>query len=138
MHESIEHNGEIIGVIIYNSFNKEGVHFFTPEEFSQQLGYHRWPKGKHIEPHLHKEVKREIKLTQEFLYVKSGKILLKLFSSKKEPICDKVLSTGDCVLLSSGGHAIDFLEETEIVEIKQGPYIDKNTDKELFEDPRDK
>jgi len=32
------------------------------------------------------------------------------------------LSTGDSILFVSGGHAINFLIRTQLLEVKQGPY----------------
>ena len=33
-----------------------------------------------------------------------------------------VLEGGDVILLASGGHGFEILEETEMIEVKQGPY----------------
>jgi mannose-6-phosphate isomerase-like protein (cupin superfamily) len=41
------------------------------------------------------------------------------------------LKTGDVILLASGGHGFEFLEETELIEVKQGPYAG-DKDKERF------
>ncbi|MBX3590979.1 MAG: hypothetical protein KF755_08730 [Burkholderiaceae bacterium] len=43
-----------------------------------------------------------------------------------------VLSAGDVVLLAFGGHGFEMLESTEIVEVKQGPYVG-DADKTRFE-----
>ena len=32
------------------------------------------------------------------------------------------MKTGDVILLVSGGHGFEMLEESEIIEVKQGPY----------------
>ena len=34
-----------------------------------------------------------------------------------------ILQKGDIILLASGGHGFQVLEEVEMVEIKQGPYL---------------
>jgi hypothetical protein len=39
--------------------------------------------------------------------------------------------SGDVVLLSRGGHGFEMLEESEIVEVKQGPY-ESESDKFRF------
>jgi hypothetical protein len=44
----------------------------------------------------------------------------------------RVLLTGDVILLAGGGHGFEMLEETEIIEVKQGPY-DGDKDKTRFE-----
>ena len=43
-----------------------------------------------------------------------------------------ILRTGDVILLASGGHGFEVLEELEMYEIKQGPYIGED-DKTRFE-----
>ena len=69
MKEKIELNGKIIAIIIRNNFSKDGIEFFTPNDFSQQLGYMKRSEGYQIEPHIHNSVSREIKLTQEILFI---------------------------------------------------------------------
>jgi hypothetical protein len=33
------------------------------------------------------------------------------------------LYTGDVILLAAGGHGFEMLEDSQIIEIKQGPYV---------------
>ena len=35
----------------------------------------------------------------------------------------KILTTGDIILFASGGHGFEMLEQSEIIEVKQGPYM---------------
>jgi hypothetical protein len=44
----------------------------------------------------------------------------------------RVLNSGDIILLANSGHGVVMLEESEIIEIKQGPYLEKD-DKVRFE-----
>ena len=41
MIEKIIHKNIIIAIIIRNDYKKDGIEFFTPNNFSQQLGYMR-------------------------------------------------------------------------------------------------
>jgi hypothetical protein len=43
-----------------------------------------------------------------------------------------VLETGDVILLVSGGHGFEMLEDSEMIEVKQGPYTG-DSDKTRFE-----
>ena len=43
-----------------------------------------------------------------------------------------ILNKGDVVLLAFGGHGFEMIEESEIIEIKQGPYAGE-MDKVRFE-----
>jgi hypothetical protein len=35
-----------------------------------------------------------------------------------------ILDAGDLMLLSTGGHGFEILEDTDMIEIKQGPYAE--------------
>lgn len=113
---------EILAIVIKNNFNKEGMQFFTPESFPQQLAFVRHKKGKVIKPHIHNVVKREIYFTQEVDVIKRGKIKVNLYSMEKELLNTFILETGDVIMFASGGHGYEVLEDVEIILIKQGPY----------------
>jgi len=123
MVETITHNNEILALILRASFSESGVHFLTPDEFSQQLGYMRHPKGKVIEPHIHNETLRTITLTQEVLFIRKGKLRVDFYDKRQSYLESRVLSAGDVILLSAGGHGFEALEELEMIEVKQGPYV---------------
>ena len=132
--EEITHEGRLYGIVIRASFKKEGIHFFTPPEFSQQLGYMNRPKGYKVEAHTHKPVPRSISLTQEVLFLRAGKIRVSFFDHQGNPVTECILSSGDTILLAEGGHAVEMLEASELIEVKQGPY--QNDDK-IFLTPAD-
>jgi len=122
MIDYIKHHELLLAIIIRHNFKEEGIRFFTPDDFSQQLGYMNRPKGYVIQPHVHNAVNRTVTLTQEVLFVKSGLVRISFYSQEKEYLFDRVLETGDVILLSSGGHGFEMLEPTEMIEVKQGPY----------------
>jgi len=122
MVQEIKYEQEIFAIIIRAGFSENGIHFFTPDSFSQQLGYMRREKGYFIQPHVHNPVKREVIWTQEVLYIKSGKVRVDFYNKSKKYIQSTILMTGDVILLANGGHGFKMLEESEIYEIKQGPY----------------
>ena len=80
-------------------------------------------KGEIIEPHVHNEVNREIVRTQEVLIVRSGKVQVDLYNGENLYWGSFTLGAGDLVLLAFGGHGFTMLETTEILVIKQGPYL---------------
>jgi hypothetical protein len=134
MIKEITSGDKLIAIIIPQDFHTNSIEFFTPKEFSQQLGYMSHPAGHKIPPHTHKLVVREIQYTQETLLVKSGRIRVDLYSDEKKYIRSEELVAGDVILLASGGHGFVFLEESELIEVKQGPYISFEVDKERFEE----
>jgi hypothetical protein len=122
MIQNITNNGTILAVIIRNSFCKPGIHFATPNSFSQQLAYMRHPAGKIIIPHVHNPVLREVHFTQEVLLIRSGKLRVDFYDSTEKYIESVVLLKGDVILLAAGGHGFEVLEDLEMIEVKQGPY----------------
>ncbi len=122
MIETITHLGEILAIIIRSKFSAEGIQFFTPQDFSQQLGYMNRPQGYKIPPHSHNEVKREVTLTNEVLIIKSGKVRVDFYQKNKCYLESKLLFPGDVILLASGSHGFEMLESSEMIEVKQGPY----------------
>jgi len=118
-----DENGELIALVIGSRFEKDGIEFFTPGSFSQQLGYMYHPKGMIIPPHIHNRVDREVQLTQEVLFVRKGRVKVDLFNKKQKFITSVTLESSDVILLASGGHGFTMLEPTEMIEVKQGPYL---------------
>ena len=111
-----------LAIIIRSTYEKNGIEFFSNENDSQQLGYMKRPEGYEIKPHRHNLVKREVHVTQEVLFIKSGKIRVDFYNDNQEYFKSSILSSGDVILLSNGGHGFRILEESEIIEVKQGPY----------------
>lgn len=123
MIEHITVGDETIAIILSPEFDTPGVHFFTPPEFSQQLAYMRRPEGYTIEPHYHHPVMRNVQITQEVLFIRKGKVRVDFYDSDRKYACSRVLRAGEVILLASGGHGFTMIEESEIIEVKQGPYM---------------
>ena len=114
--------GELIAIMIRANAKTKGVKFFTPPDFSQQVGLLRHKKGSEVRPHVHKMIKRKVEITQEVLHIKKGRVAVYLYDHKHKPLCTRILMAGDTVILASAGHGIKVLEESLILEVKQGPY----------------
>ncbi|WP_248277817.1 hypothetical protein [Brasilonema sp. UFV-L1] len=123
MIENILHCNQLLALIVSNSFQKSGIHFFTPNNLSQQLAYMHHPTGKVIQPHVHNSVRREIIHTQEVLFLKKGKLRVDFYNDQQQYLESRILEAGDVILLVSGGHGFEVLEEIEMIEVKQGPYV---------------
>jgi hypothetical protein len=54
------------------------------------------------------------------------------YSEQKNFLFDRVLQSGDVILLAGGGHGFEVLEDIEMIEIKQGPY-QGDSDKTRFD-----
>jgi mannose-6-phosphate isomerase-like protein (cupin superfamily) len=122
MIENINYNNLQLAIIIRSDYKKEGIEFFTNDNDSQQLGYMNRPEGYIIPPHRHNIVPRAVHLTQEVLFIKSGKVRVDFYDNDQNYFQSTVLEKGDVILLSDGGHGFKMLESSEMIEVKQGPY----------------
>ncbi len=122
MIENILHADTLLAVILRANYHAEGIQFFTPNDFSQQLGYMNRPQGYVIPPHVHNPVAREVQFTKEVLIIRSGKVRVDFYDDEQNYLESRVLYQGDVVLLAFGGHGFEMMEATEIIEVKQGPY----------------
>ena len=129
--EYIFEDNKLLAIILRTSFQKEGIDFFTPSDFSQQLGYMNRSKGYKIQPHIHNKVEITNDSTQEVLFIKNGLVRVDFYKTDKPYYKSKILNTGDVILLSFGGHGFEMLEDSEIMEVKQGPFAG-NIDKSRF------
>ncbi len=116
-------SGELVlAIVLYAGYTHEGVVFLTPDIYSQQLGYMHHPAGYVIQPHVHNPVPREVQYTKEVLFIRSGKVRADFYDNDRNYLESIILNQGDVLLLAYGGHGFEMLEESEMVEVKQGPY----------------
>ncbi|MDA7462936.1 hypothetical protein N8889_00180 [Candidatus Pelagibacter ubique] len=123
MIQHISNKDKLLALIVQNKFRDKGIKFFTPDDFSQQLGYMNHPQGHVISPHVHNHMPRKVEFTNEVLFIKSGKMRVDFYDDNQTYLQSKILYEGDVILLASGGHGFEMLEPTEMIEVKQGPYV---------------
>jgi hypothetical protein len=133
--EYLFYDGNLYAIVLRDDYKGNSVRFFTPDSFSQQLGYLPHKKGDIIKSHEHRIDEKTMTYTQEVLVVKEGKVKINFFDKDHRQVLSAQLNTGDVVLLVSGGHGFEFLENTIMIEIKQGPYTGAN-DKVIFEETK--
>ena len=132
MLNTIINKGQTLAIILRTTYKENGINFFTPNEFSQQLAYMNRPSGYEIQPHVHNAVQREVQFTKEVLFIKSGKVRVDFYDTEKNYLESRILVSGDVILLAFGGHGFEMLEDSEIIEVKQGPY-EGEADKTRFD-----
>ncbi len=127
--EFIRDGDDILAIIIRRELDEPGLHFPTPKEYNLQVGVHIRPAGEVISAHIHKSIENPVDLPiQEFLYVERGRLKVDLYDREEELFETVEVGPGDSILLLMG-HRIELLEDTKIIEIKQGPYQTKEKDK---------
>ena len=129
MIEEIQWEGRVLALILRKDVEPEGVRFFTREENSLQLGILQHKGGLEIRTHIHRNHAKIIEDVQEILHVEYGKIEANFYSDSGKRIGSKILNPGDTILLISGGHGFKILEDSRIIEVKQGPYPGGQGDK---------
>jgi hypothetical protein len=45
------------------------------------------------------------------------------YNDQQQYLESRILEAGDVILLITGGHGFEVLEEIEMIEVKQGPYV---------------
>lgn len=108
-----------------------GLHFFTRPDCPIQAAAMRHPKGHVLKAHKHPSHPRVVQSTPEVLVVREGSVALTIYTSRGDAVATVTCVKGDIAVLLSGGHRLEMLEDCEIVEARQGPYLGAK-DKELF------
>jgi hypothetical protein len=122
MIENIICANRVLATILRTAFCEPGIKFFTPNEYSQQLAYMNRPQGYVIQPHVHNSIPRQVYFTKEVLFIKSGRVRVDFYDEEQSYLESRILNPGDVILLAFGGHGFEMLENSEIIEVKQGPY----------------
>lgn len=129
--EEVKKKNRLLAMIIRNDYTCDSINFITPNVYSQQVAYMHHPAGKVIDAHVHNLVHRNVVMTQEVLFIKKGVLRVDFYDEYEDYLESRDLHAGDVILLISGGHGFQALEEVEMVEVKQGPYAGEE-DKKRF------
>ena len=133
--EVIQQDDRIYAYVIRSSVNPEETKFFTPETENLQVGFVVYRKGGEVVPHTHHRIRREVEGTAEVLVVRQGHCHMDIFRDDQTLFATRQLRTGDTVLLVSGGHGFRMIEDTTLLEVKQGPYTGIQEKERFFPDP---
>jgi hypothetical protein len=112
----------------------KGLKFFSNERDFVQVGIWGYDSGKRLLAHTHNKVPREVGYTQEVLYIRKGRVAARIFNSKRELVAEREVREGDIITLMYGGHGYRILEDdTQVLEVKNGPYVGADRDRVRFE-----
>lgn len=116
-------SGDLLAMVVRGDFSGGKYNFFTPDDFPLQMGTSFYPADDRIQPHVHIPQLRQVELVNEYIYVKSGRVELTLYTKDRQPVTKFELSAGDSLLLTGGGHGFKVLDACQLIEVKQGPYL---------------
>jgi hypothetical protein len=132
MEEICSADGRTLAWVVRSGFSPPGVHFVGGADHPLQLGVNTYRSGEDVRAHIHLPRETVIREVEEVVHVDHGRVSVALFnlSGNKETTLE--LSSGDTILFVAGGHGIQVLEDTRIIEVKQGPYSGKVHDKKFI------
>ena len=120
--ERIDDGAQPLAVIIRAGFRPDRTTFVTPPEFKQQVGLVVYAAGTEIPRHRHRPLERHLIGTSEVIIVKEGRCLLDVYTDNCRLVATHEISVGDVMLMVGGGHGFRMIEDTILLEVKQGPY----------------
>lgn len=108
----------------------EGLSFFSQDNEYIQVGVWGYSAGKELKAHIHNEVTREVLWTQEVIFVRTGKIRANIYDTSEAKVAELIVGAGDIIILLRGGHGYDIIEDgTQVLEVKNGPYVGPDLDR---------
>lgn len=125
--------GNLLGLYVSKDSFEDGKKFLTKNESEFQVGVFKLDQGEEIISHIHKDQNRNIVKTSEAITVISGKLKVNFFDINQKYLRSIEVSSGESIILVSGGHGIEIIEDSKFIEIKQGPYKEE-ADKIRFYD----
>jgi hypothetical protein len=126
-------NNETVAILHSAREWKEGLDFLTPNETFIQAGTWWYKAGQELKAHKHKICRREVERTQETVIVMQGSLRIDFFDDERKVFQQEIIHAGDICVILTVGHGYKILEDdTKIIEVKNGPFISVEADKELI------
>ncbi|MDP6703953.1 MAG: hypothetical protein QF775_00530 [archaeon] len=125
--KKILYKDTLVGIKISSLSEKTSP--ITDEKEPLQVVTLKHPKEAYLVAHTHTPQERTTAKLQECLIVKKGRIKIDLYGPNKVMFREIELSEGEMFILQNGGYGIHMLEDSEVIEVKNGPFIE---DKEMI------
>ena len=131
--ETIAFEGAVLAYLARGGSTPGETRFLTPAECNVQVGHVVYPAGGEVLRHVHLPVVRHLVGTTEVLIVQRGRCEVDVYGPDPERrlVTTRQLCEGDILITLAGGHGFRMLEDTVLLEVKQGPYV-AGGDKERF------
>ena len=122
MLETIDLDGQVLAYIARGGTLPNATRFLTPDDCNLQVGHVVYPAGGEIRRHMHLPIQRHVEGTTEVLVMQRGRCEVDVFGPDRQLVATRELQEGDILIAIGGGHGFRMLEDTVLLEIKQGPY----------------
>lgn len=132
--EIIADGARVFAYLVRRHATSESTRFLTPNDLNLQLGMIAYRSGGRVLPHRHLPVERTKRGTMEAVLVRQGLCDVDIYDDAQVRFATRTLEAGDLVLLVSGGHGFRMRDDTVLLEVKEGPYVEGG-DKVVFDDP---
>ncbi len=132
--ERIESDGELLAVVIRKDYAPEHIDFLTSEKEGLQLGFHQRKQGERVRAHHSLPFQNLSYLPANKIYqLQQGKADIDIYDGDGSPVTTVVLQAGDTIIFITGAHGVTFTEDSQMMEIKQGPYRQRDQEKRFIE-----
>ncbi|HEY0580603.1 MAG TPA: hypothetical protein VGE94_00370 [Chloroflexota bacterium] len=122
MIETIEEQGIVLAYVIRGGPPPTKTTFLTPDTCNLQVGHVVYPAGGEIARHVHLPIERHLVGSNEVLVMQQGRCEVDIYTSDQRLVTTCQLQKGDILIAVNGGHGFRVIEDTVLLEIKQGPY----------------
>ncbi len=127
--KSIYNQDELVAQVFNLKDIEEGLDFLTEDDSFVQVGTWNYKKDTLLPAHFHNDFDRSALRTQEVVIVLSGKIKCSLYSTDGNFIDDAFLNQNMMIIQYSNAHEYELLEDSKVIEIKNGPYFGPDKDR---------
>jgi hypothetical protein len=124
MTREIVSDGTVFALIADVSDVPEGIHPLTDPAWPLQVLMRKHGKGHRVAKHAHKALSRTATQLNEGLVVIAGTLRVRIFDAAGKDIGVYDISPGQCLLMLTGGHEVEVIEDAIVYEFKNGPYHD--------------
>jgi len=114
--------GTILAYLVRGGAPPTETTFLTPDDCGLQVGHVVYPAGGEIARHVHLPIERHLVGSTEVLLLQQGRCEVDVYTDDRRMITTREMHVGDILIAVSGGHGFRVLEDTVLLEIKQGPY----------------
>jgi len=120
--ETISVDGVVLAYLARQQAPPTATRYLTPDDCNLQVGHVVYAGGTDIPRHMHLHVERHLDTTAEVLLVQQGRCEVDIFGPDRQLVTTRELRVGDMLVAVAGGHGFRVLEDTVLLEVKQGPY----------------